>query len=253
MPPEAPHPPRPDKLVILGKSGSGKSSLTKALIRSIPRVVIFDPKGEYAAPHVIRGATPKDLYRYIDGRKRFCVSYKPESERARRALEARSPEKNRGKRMSLIEREFDQVSWGVFVVGSLTFVAEELDQCCTSAWAGPKFGKLLRQGRTRGVEMICISRRPTEIPKDVTANMTQMVIFNSSEPGDMDYFRRRLGPAVDRIPDLQTFGVNGATVSTGIEWREGGALQLVDVNPPKKTFRFRPLGSHQEASAAARA
>ncbi len=248
--PELPHPPRPDKLVILGKSGSGKSSLTKALIRSIPRVVIFDPKGEYAAPHVVRGATPQDLYDFIRTRKRFCVSYKPESERARRALEVRSPERNRGKRMSLIEREFDHVSWAVYVVGALTFVAEELDQCCTSAWAGPKFGKLLRQGRTREVEMIAISRRPTEIPKDVTANMTQMVIFNSSEPGDMDYYRRRIGPAVERIPNLQTFGIDGAVVSTGLEWREGGALRLVDVDPPRKSFRFRPLGSHQEASGA---
>ena len=215
-------PPRPDKVVILGKSGSGKSSLAKALVRSIPRVLIFDPLDEYGAPHAIRDASPKELYAYIKTRRRFCVSYVPGKD---------------------LEREFEFTCWIAYVVGNLTFVADELDQCCTSAWSGPRFGKLLRRGRHQGVGLVSISRRPTEIPKDVTANSYRMIVFKSDENRDLVYYRQRFGAHAAMIPQLP--------VLTGLEWSDAAEeRRLVVVDPARKTVAYRPVGSHLAASGS---
>jgi hypothetical protein len=46
---------RPDVRLMVGASGSGKSSWLKAAIANRPRVLIFDPEGEYTG-HVAKGA-----------------------------------------------------------------------------------------------------------------------------------------------------------------------------------------------------
>jgi energy-coupling factor transporter ATP-binding protein EcfA2 len=199
-------------LVILGTRGSGKSSLAKSLLRSLPRVVIFDTCEEYKAPHVIRSGHPVELFRYLRKRKRYCVSYVP-----------REP-----------KREWPWVCRIAFALGDMMLCAEEVDQATSAGYSGPEFGNLLRRGRHRGVSVIGISRRPAEIPRELTANAYRIVAFRSTEPRDLAYYRAVMGEAAaERIRTLPPL--------TGYAWRDDGVAQLVTVDPARRHCAFRPL------------
>ncbi len=215
---------RSERIVILGKSGSGKSSLAKALARSASRVLVFDPIGEYRAPVRIHD-DPQRLYAFLCGSRAFQVAYVPGEP---------------------LDRQFNLVCRMAYVTGHMTFIADELGQFCYANWTGPGFSKLLRQGRHNGVTTISIAQRAADIPKTATANMSRLFAFNSSEPGDLAYYRSRLGADAMRIPNLPIF----PPTSTGIEWNDRGEKRLVDVDPVRQTFRFRPMGSHQAPAIA---
>lgn len=190
--------------VYLGKRGSGKSSLARARIRESERVVIYDTLEEYPAPVII--SNPRELLEYLQGRQKFKVAYRPFRP----------------------EKEFGWVCRVLFNIGNLLFVAEEVDQYSSAHGADVWFNNLLRRGRHRQVEMICISRRPAEIPRDLTANVYRMVAFRTSEPRDVDYFRRVMGDmahALRNLPEL-----------TGIEWRDTGEMRVIRVDPARECF-----------------
>jgi hypothetical protein len=122
----------------------------------------------------------------------------------------------------------------IYEVGNLMFVAEEVDQATSAGFAGREFGQLLRRGRHRKVSMIGITRRPAEIPRELTANAGRIISFRATEPTDVQYFRKCMGATaaavVPRLPRL-----------TGLAWRDDGEMQLVDVDPAASTYAFRPI------------
>src|SRR5439155_21302693 len=61
-----------DRILILGSSGSGKSYLARKLVEDMPRVIVFDPNGEWSgipgkrqAIHDVRGDRLKKLSKEV--------------------------------------------------------------------------------------------------------------------------------------------------------------------------------------------
>lgn len=147
------------------------------------RVVIFDTLGEY--PATVTFTRPPDLYRFLlaNEKTHFVAAYRPDDP----------------------EKEFFWVSRIIESIGNICFVAEEVDFFISPQKLDPAFSRLIRYGRHRGVEMICISRRPAEVNRNLTAQASRLFIFRMHEPRDIAYFRTLIGPVAEKIPSLPDF------------------------------------------------
>lgn len=92
----------------------------------------------------------------------------------------------------------------IFSVGNLSFVAEEVD-FISSAWGdNPNFSKILKYGRHKNINLICISRRPAEISKLLTSQSDEIISFRQNEERDLDYLSKR-GFDKEKLKSLKDF------------------------------------------------
>lgn len=160
-------------VLILGRRGEGKTTLSKLLIKKRSRVVVWDTLGEYQAT-VVGFDSLSSLHSYIVEKERFKVSYIP------------------GVGGGTTE-EFDNFCkyiWALSEYRELTLVVEEVDQVSSPGYVPPYFNTILRLGRHRGLRLICISRRASEVPKLLTSQTTHFISFSQKENRDIDYLRR---------------------------------------------------------------
>ena len=151
-------------LVILGRKGSGKSSLAREIVKKLPRVVILDPLEEYPA---IRCRTIGALVSFLEeahARPRF--------------------------RVACTFGELEEYETAVDLcreVGNMWVVMEEVN-IFTDCWARDKpYLDLVRFGRHDRVSIILVAQRAAEIPKLFTSQSDAIVSFNQSEPRDLAY------------------------------------------------------------------
>ena len=165
---EKPESGKKEVLVILGKRGSGKSTLAQDLVKDKSRLLIYDSTGhDYDEGVIITHYA--ELLDYLIGqeRKAFRVTYKP--------LHA--------------ERDFDAVCEVVKRLGRLTFLVDECDLYATPSFTPENFLWILKLGRHRDIEVVCVSRRPAEMSRNVTAQAEQFFVFKTTEPRDIMYLK----------------------------------------------------------------
>ena len=157
--------------VIIGKRGSGKSTLLKELLRKKPatRVLVVDTLGEHGKGRtVIR--TPLDLLAEIE---KGCFNI---------ALQLDDPEK-----------AYHYACKAAWAYRDMVLVCEEVSWYIKAGHAPKPFQTLVRFGRHRGVEMFCISRRPQELWRELTANCDNIYSFFTIEPRDIKYLADFMG------------------------------------------------------------
>lgn len=174
------------RTLIIGRSGSGKTTLAK-LLSWEPRTIILDPMNlDWRGPRRYKQPKPHDL----DGDGfRWVVSPDP-----------------------ALPESFDGVceSWleAAYGAGNVFLALDEVD----SMW--PAFrpahlsflARTVKYGRNRGLSWLATTRRPAEVHRDVTAALTRIISFNTSEPRDLEYIRAYAGAwAAARVPGLAKF------------------------------------------------
>lgn len=175
-----------EKIIILifGKRGSGKSFLTMNVIRPRKRLLIYDTIGEYT-----EGVIVTDLVELQDFwgkvyQGNFRVIYQPVDP----------------------EGDFDSVCREVCICKDLSFVVEELDRFARPLAMSREFKEVVQRGRHHRVELIGITQRPHGIDKLLTSQAKQMLIFNTTEPRDIDYFKDVVGyEVVKKIAMLEEY------------------------------------------------
>jgi len=100
---------------------------------------------------------------------------------------------------------FDWACRAAYAVGNMLLLVEEADFYIKAGSAPQCFSLLVRYGRHRGVEMICISRRPPDLWRNLTANSDQLYCFRSHEPRDIKYLSAYMGKAAEMLPHLKPF------------------------------------------------
>jgi len=180
--------------LVIGKRGSGKSFLVKHLIRDARRLVIYDVMTEYK--HGVCFG-PEDLQECLAFWNRvyrggFHIIYRP--------LRVRD--------------EIEWISKGVYVLGDLTFVVEEIDAVCT-AWVMPEYLEfIVQRGRHKNIELIGVTPAPFGINRDLTRQAKRICVFNTNEPKDLQYLSALLGSEIDRIvPSLGQYEF--------VDWQDG--------------------------------
>lgn len=156
-----------DVLLITGKRGTGKTFFGKYYIKTFLldkiKTVVFDPLWQYGdlgkVTHNIN-----DIKRVKD---KGLIIYEPISE-------IDTPE------------HFDELAHMVFEMGNCVFVAEEVNEYIGDYQNTPKFRRLIRRGRNRGIGVICTSQRPKYLSTNFIAAVDHWFIFRQDLKVDLD-------------------------------------------------------------------
>lgn len=172
---------------IIGRKGSGKSTKLRELLRYCPRWVAFDPMrdhGELAAGNVFESIG--SLARFLSwsrGQQAFAGVYVPKDDPAE-AIEEAAPL--------------------VYARGDLCFVCEEVPLYTQAGYVSPLFGRLIRTGRHRRLDIAWTAQRAAEVPKTLTSLTDVWVLFSQTEPKDLAALAERCGRDVaDRVAALR--------------------------------------------------
>lgn len=87
-----------------------------------------------------------------------------------------------------------------------TVVMDEIDQVSDRRTL-PQVESLLRHGRNWGISFIGTGRRPAEVSRNITANLTDLWVFRFQEPRDLQYLKDFAGvqaaEACQRLPQYR--------------------------------------------------
>lgn len=151
-----------ERIGVYGASGFGKSTLVRALIADRPRVVIFDPLGEYERKRGVVTVRPSadeiELKKALAKRwkGKFRIAYQPAAHDEPRALH----------RLSLVLKAAQRPYFDGRDPRPLTLVVEEMNLAFPVA-ALPRelggFADLCSRGRHYGIEIFGVTQRLAEV------------------------------------------------------------------------------------------
>jgi len=159
---------------VFAKRGAGKSTLVRSLIRQESRLIVYDYMHEYTGGAL--DYLPGQRFRYL----------------------ARLAGKARGNVELLAGLAMD--------AGNCLIVLEEVDRYAEVNKPLPEpLSELVEQGRHKGAGVLFVTRRPSRVHRDLTAQCDAMLIGPMTEPRDIAYFREYIGESADELPKLEKF------------------------------------------------
>ena len=150
---------RPDSVVfVAGARGSGKSSWLKQYARGFGRVLVWDPMHEYG--QALGVAPIGSLTELVSvHRSAPVLVFAPDR-----------PELVSAQSFDL----FCQIAWSR---GAGLVLVDELATVTNIGKAPGWWGRLIREGRHKHIEIAAAAQRPAEIDKTIIGNCTHLVVF----------------------------------------------------------------------------
>jgi len=195
--------------VFTGKRRSGKTRRLGSACATVRRLVWFDGRGA-VGPGETESATRFDVLCEQPGELRsflrahlagpFRVLYRPRLlPPVGLVLTARKPDDS-------LAQHFAAVTQCVIACGSLIYAIDEVDRICTAGWAPWALSYLINQGRHVRVSLAVTSRRPAQIPRELTSQAHRIYIFKMTEPGDLSYLEEYVGrTGCDAVKSLKLY------------------------------------------------
>ena len=184
-----------DKILIMGRTGCGKSTLGRAIQKLYPRKIIFDTLDEYQpsddTQHVYTwaqfSARIASIYDEAAGAwriPRFTLVYHFDLEAEDNTI------------------ELDEVLKIVFMLGNVLVVIEELDAYATPAAMPLWLRNCVTKGRHRNVSMIFTTQRPGICNKTILSQCSHVFVGSLQEKNDLNYVSSVLFKLADTLPSL---------------------------------------------------
>ncbi len=85
------------------------------------------------------------------------------------------------------------------------FVAEELSNVTTPAWAPPAWRKMSTSGRHQAIQLIGVTQNPALIDKTYLSNCTLVHVSGLRNNNHREYVAREIDCPVERITALEPF------------------------------------------------
>lgn len=168
-------------VIVLGKTGQGKSVWTRSYLLNKPRVFIFDPVRDFPADKYFDNA--QELAEFVEHVNEGLV------EKFRVAL-------------SDIEH-LDLLGNASFLVGNCFLAIEEAAFCFEMRQRSPQWLRdIIFLGRHRGVSLLMTAQRAVSIPIDLRSQASRAVSFAQTEGRDMDWLRDYFGDRTYEIEEL---------------------------------------------------
>lgn len=176
---------------IFGKRGSGKTTLTRGQIESFPGpVVVIDVLGNFNNLEYIQLTSVAETIKNIEY---YAKNYKKEDLQKVIVLKPSDP-----------NVAIDYISAALWESWGGTLVIDEAD--AFDLKDAPCFDQLIRYGRNRYVNIVTGCRRPAEIPRSITAGANKVLIFQTQEPRDVEYFEKTLlGERAEELMNIEQF------------------------------------------------
>lgn len=197
--PAAVSPPKTNKIdIVVGRRGCGKTTLAKNLIRSARRLIILDPMCEYnigiRVNNFSQFAATVLRYRFNDDVK---ITYFPQDE-----LD--------------IHYIFKRICNVIYEFKNVTFVVEELGLYMGATSFPASFKRLVMGSRHQRVNIIGITQRATDIPRNLRSQADSVATFQQTEPGDIEYISKFMNAEKIKL-------ISNLKVGHYLEWRPDGS------------------------------
>lgn len=173
-------------LAIFGRKGSGKTELTRKIIKEHPRVFAFDTLAEYD-----KG------FRVCEGKQACIDAMLDVKDRRSYRLALRCIELDDNLELMALAYEFPRC----------LVVVEETSLYARPTYLPNEIARFVRYGRHREIDQIYIARRPSEVNRDLTAQADIVVSFEQREPRDVKYLRDVAGEAAEQVQNLPKYKV----------------------------------------------
>lgn len=196
---------------IFGRTGSGKSTLFKRMVRASARAIVIDPKNE----HQDLGACPESMEDFLAYWK---ANYR--LPRWHIVLQQRHL-RFRAKPREALEPYLRKIAWNGrnFIVG-----IDEIDQFIGLHVEQPDVMAIINLGRASGVHLIGCARRAQRVHPDFLSQASDLYVFQMTRPGDCEYLEEYIGgDAVAACKALQTHEY--------IHWNVDGSIVLGKAPP----------------------
>jgi hypothetical protein len=196
-----------DVITVLGKRGSGKTTLSRKLQSAFPRLVIFDRLHEYQGQNSENFWTVHTFDEYCAailasvGKKRFTILYQFDLEQDSHA------------------EEFNQALRILYYRGSACAVIEEVHNFATAHYLPKWFKEILLTGRHQNLALIATSQRPAELHKTLLSQCHHIFCGSLHEKNDINYLSSVLGDAADSVSSLK--------IGRFLHYRPGEDVQIV--------------------------
>lgn len=172
-----------DITLIFGRTGSGKSYLTKKLIKDLNRVIIIDALNEYTDGIIFYSLKDFALFIYENNPDKFKIILRLHN------LDLQ-------KDISLtVDKVFDLC----FHIGNLTLVIEEAEIYISQYEKKSVFNNLIRYGRHKEISLIAVARRVTELSNDLKSQVNKIYSFNQVLKNDIIYLNNLGFVKVDKL------------------------------------------------------
>lgn len=194
--------PRPDNSIYLGAGGSGKSTLAVQHAEKHPRVLFIQPDEGEPAPY----PTTRDRALLI--RRMMAPTFRT---------------------AFTVDRRLSELEWcneAAWWAGNVAVIWEEVGTMVPPrgvlADRAPWAYALWMRGRHRRCHLFACSQRPSTVNADLRANVRRCVVFNMTEPADLDWARTVLGGTVpaERITSLELGSYQA------VDWQRGAGYAV---------------------------
>lgn len=175
-----------DRAVIIGWTGSGKTTLAEILVLKKPFVVVYDPKG------LIAWKGFKRVTRLLEAKSLNPIAYP-------RIIYAPCHEED-GDQLT-IDSFFE---WIYYRKNTCVYIDEVYS--VSSRGQIPHFYRaILTRGREMGICTISSTQRPMEIPQFVLSESEHYYVFRMRLPQDKDKVKKIIGLDNERIEALEKY------------------------------------------------
>jgi hypothetical protein len=166
---------RQNKIVgVIGRKGSGKSTIFRKILQRSSCIFLFDTMGEHDwIPN--RFYTLDEVRQFLGwarSQRQFAGSFIPEDD---------------------LEASFQPIADWAYREGELSFGIEEVPFFCSPGHVPAQLDRIVRLGRHRQLSVIYTGQRMSEIARRLTAATDAFVLFQHTEPIDLDAIAARCG------------------------------------------------------------
>ncbi len=180
-------PGRTDRAIVIGMTGSGKTTLVKQLLAKREYVVIHDAKGNISIPGYIRVTTLAECVEV--GRKAAKIIYAPTHEE----LDLTRPE-------AFVK--MDNFFRWLYERKNTTIYVDEVYSVVKGRIIPHYYHALLTRGRELNLSVISSTQRPKDIPQVVMSEAEHYYVFKLRLPQDKQKVKEILGLNTEQIQAL---------------------------------------------------